>query len=112
MFLSNGEMEKRMFLSTWKDIPSSHEKSVPLEGLNNPTTDSLVEKFKRNNVFVIAQRNVENKDMVYMSLLLPRELWVLIELKVMGNQYNMAYKCCHLQLIQLVHESIDSIVRE
>ena len=47
MFLSNGEMEKRMFLSTWKDIPSSHEKSVPLEGLNNPTTDSLVEKFKR-----------------------------------------------------------------
>ena len=47
MFLPNGEMEKRMFLSTWKDIPSSHEKSVPLEGLNNPTTDLLVEKFKR-----------------------------------------------------------------
>jgi len=115
MFLGNGEMEKRMFLSTWKDIPSTHEKSVPLEGLSNPSTDSLVEKFKRNNVFVIAQRNVEGKDMVYMSLMLPRELWVLMELKVTpGNppMYNMAYKCRHLQLIPLVHESIDMIVRE
>ena len=33
-------------------------------------------------MFVIAKRTVEGKDMVYLSLQLPREMWVLMELKV------------------------------
>lgn len=118
LFLKNGEMERRVFLSTWKDIPSTHEKSFALDnlgGVPNMSTDNLIEKLKRNNVFVIAKRNVEMKDMVYLSLLLPRDVWVLMELKVTPgapcSTYNMAYKCRHVQLLQLVHKSIDDIAR-
>jgi len=118
MFMENGEMERRTFLSTWKEIPSTHEKSFQLDnlgGLPNMNTDALIEKLKTNNVFVIAKRNVEMKDMVYLSLILPRDIWVLMELKVTpGSPYSifsMAYKCRHVQLIQLVHDSIDAIAR-
>jgi len=44
--------------------------------------DSIIEKLQQNNVFMIAKRTVEGKDMVYLSLQLPREMWVLMELKV------------------------------
>jgi hypothetical protein len=79
-------------------------------------TDVLLKKLKENNVFVIARRNVEQKDMVYLSLQLPK-IWVLMELKVTPatgstpTTYTMAYKCRHIQVSSLVHASIDSIAR-
>jgi len=121
LFMESGEMDSRVFLQTWKDIPSANEKSFLLEGLDsipNMSTDVLIEKLKRNNVFVIAQRKVEQKDMVYLSLkIMGIELWVLMELKVTPptatspTTYNMAYKSKHILISALVHSSIDSIAR-
>lgn len=118
MFLEQGEMDRKVFLSTWKDIPAANEKSFPIDNLGtvpNINTDTVVEKLRANNVFMIAKRTVEGKDMVYLSLQLPREMWVLMELKVTPSVpyplYAMAYKCRQVIAAPLVHSAIDMIVR-
>lgn len=50
------------------------------------TTNQVVQKMQQNNVFTIAKRNVEGQDMLYQSLKLTNNIWVLIELKIQpGN---------------------------
>nr|CAB3222083.1 AP-1 complex subunit beta-1 [Phallusia mammillata] len=118
LFLETGEMDRKVFLTTWKDIPSTNEKSFSLDGLGNMpniNTDAVIAKLRQNNVFMIAKRTVEGKDMVYMSLLLPREMWVLMELKVTPgspyNAYTIAYKCRQVVVLPMVHTSIDAVLR-
>ncbi|XP_014209154.1 AP-1 complex subunit beta-1 isoform X2 [Copidosoma floridanum] len=84
-FGEDGQLDKRVFLSTWKDIPSQNEVQHTLSGIML-TSDQVVSKMQQNNVFTIAKRNVEGQDMLYQSLKLVNNVWVLIELKIQpGN---------------------------
>lgn len=48
--------------------------------------DSIAQKMQQNNIFTIAKRNVEGQDMLYQSLKLTNNIWVLLELKLQpGN---------------------------
>lgn len=44
---------------------------------------------KQNNVFTIAKRNVEGQDMLYQSLKLVNQIWVLNELKMQPGNPNV-----------------------
>ena len=46
------------------------------------TADQVVQKMQQNNVFTIAKRNVEGQDMLYQSIKLTNNIWVLNELKI------------------------------
>ncbi|XP_058788966.1 AP-1 complex subunit beta-1 isoform X2 [Phymastichus coffea] len=84
-FTEDGQLDKRVFLSTWKDIPAQNEVQYTLTGIML-TTDQVVSKMQQNNVFTIAKRNVERQDMLYQSLKLTNNVWVLVELKIQpGN---------------------------
>ena len=84
-FAEDGQMDKRVFLSTWKDIPAQNEVQYTI---NNVTmsVDAVSAKLQQNNVFTIAKRNVEGQDMLYQSLKLVNGIWILSELKMQpGN---------------------------
>ncbi|XP_078041746.1 adaptor protein complex 1/2, beta subunit isoform X1 [Augochlora pura] len=84
-FTEDGQLDKRVFLSTWKDIPAQNEVQYTLKGVML-TADQVVQKMQQNNVFTIAKRNVEGQDMLYQSLKLTNNVWVLNELKIQpGN---------------------------
>ncbi|XP_011255476.1 AP-1 complex subunit beta-1 isoform X3 [Camponotus floridanus] len=84
-FAEDGQLDKRVFLSTWKDIPAQNEVQYTLNGVML-TADQVVQKMQQNNVFTIAKRNVEGQDMLYQSLKLTNNVWVLNELKIQpGN---------------------------
>ncbi|XP_063980055.1 AP-1 complex subunit beta-1 isoform X1 [Diachasmimorpha longicaudata] len=84
-FAEDGQLDKRVFLSTWKDIPAQNEVQYTLNGIML-TADQVVQKMQQNNVFTIAKRNVEGQDMLYQSLKLTNNVWVLNELKIQpGN---------------------------
>lgn len=44
--------------------------------------DTVVQKMQQNNVFTIAKRNVEGQDMLYQSIKLTNNVWVLTEIKI------------------------------
>ena len=51
-----------------------------------PTSDDICNLLKNNNVFTIAKRNVEGQDMLYQSIKLTNNIWILAELKLVpGN---------------------------
>lgn len=84
-FVEDGQMDKRVFLATWKDIPAQNEVQYTLTNIQC-NADAIVQKMQQNNVFTIAKRNVEGQDMLYQSLKLTNGIWVLNELKVQpGN---------------------------
>ncbi|XP_051175824.1 AP-1 complex subunit beta-1 isoform X2 [Leptopilina boulardi] len=84
-FTEDGQLDKRVFLSTWKDIPAQNEIQDTLTGVML-SADQVVQKMQQSNVFTIAKRNVEGQDMLYQSLKLTNNVWVLNELKIQpGN---------------------------
>ena len=55
-------------------------------------TDAVVQKLQQNNIFTIAKRNVEGQDMLYQSLKLTNNVWVLVEVKIPPSNNN--YTVC------------------
>lgn len=87
-FTDDGQMDKRVFLATWKDIPAQNEVQYTLNNVQ-ATADIVVQKMQENNVFTIAKRNVEGQDMLYQSVKLTNGIWVLIELKIQPGNPNI-----------------------
>ena len=83
-FAEDGEIDKRLFLNTWKEIPEQNETQYQLSpyGYGQITPDDLCNKLRNNNVFTIAKRNVEGQDMLYQSVKLTNGIWILAELKI------------------------------
>lgn len=114
-FVEDGQMDKRIFLATWKDIPTQNEVQYTLTNMSSNSgklsvtigrtdieliipinelrvyllltffygfTDAVVQKMHQSNIFTIAKRNVENQDMLYQSLKLTNDVWVLVEMKI------------------------------
>ncbi|XP_015793849.1 AP-2 complex subunit beta isoform X1 [Tetranychus urticae] len=79
--VEDGSMDKRVFLSTWKEIPSQNELQFPINGVNLDA-DAISSKLQSNNVFTIAKRTVEGNDMLYQSFKLTNNMWILAELKI------------------------------
>jgi AP-1 complex subunit beta-1 len=88
-FVEDGEIDKRLFLNTWKEIPEQNEiqYQVPASSFTSfggsaINVDDLCNKLRNNNIFTIAKRNVEGQDMLYQSVKLTNGIWILAELKV------------------------------
>merc|ERR1719309_113791 len=80
-FTEDGQMDKRVFLATWKDIPAQNEQQYSLNNIHF-NTDTVSSKLSQVNIFTIAKRNVEGQDMLYQSIKLTNGIWVLAELKI------------------------------
>ncbi|XP_045171510.2 AP-1 complex subunit beta-1-like [Mercenaria mercenaria] len=81
LFTEDGEMDKKVFLATWKDIPAQNEVQYTIQN-DQHNADTVSQKLRNNNIFTIAKRNVEGQDMLYQSLKLTNGIWVLAELKI------------------------------
>ncbi len=85
-FTEDGEMDKRLFLNSWKEIPEQNELQFQINLASMISSDDISNKLKNNNVFTIAKRNVEGQDMLYQSIKLTNNIWILGELKMLpGN---------------------------
>ncbi|XP_014664948.1 PREDICTED: AP-1 complex subunit beta-1-like [Priapulus caudatus] len=128
-FTEDGQMDKRVFLATWKDIPAQNEVQYTLSnmmlGADTTVLDAVSNKLQQNNIFTIAKRNVEGQDMLYQSLKLTNGIWVLTELKIApGNPNYTIYMTLrfHMQMLSLksrasevaptVYQAFETILRQ
>lgn len=107
----DGLMDKRVFLTTWKDIPAQNEVQYTIENVS-VGADHVSQKLQNNNIFTIAKRNVDGQDMLYQSLKLTNGIWVLAELKIQpGNQmYTLSLKSRAMDVAPTIHQTYDSIL--
>ena len=57
----------------------------------------MSQKLRNNNVFTVAKRNVEGQDMLYQSIKLTNDIWILAELKIQPG--NPTFTVCHAAFI-------------
>ncbi|XP_065176456.1 AP-1 complex subunit beta-1-like [Sycon ciliatum] len=108
----NGQMERKVFLATWKDIPNTNEVQSMLSDISL-TPDAAEGKLKNNNVFTIARRTVEIQELLYVSLKFTNGIWVLGELKFTpgGTSVALALKTRATDVVAGVQQSLDTILR-
>lgn len=107
----DGAMDKRVFLVTWKDIPAQNEVQFNIENVTL-TVEQISQKLQSNNIFTIARRNVEGQDMLYQSMKLTNNIWVLAELKIQpGNsQFVLSLKTSVTTVAAPMHQIYDAIL--
>lgn len=77
------------------------------------TADSISSRMTTNNIFTIAKRNVEGQDMLYQSLKLSNNIWVLLELKLQPNNPDatLSLKSRSVEVAPMVFAAYEAIVR-
>jgi len=112
LFAEDGQLDKRVFLNTWKEIPAANELQYSLSGVIG-TTDGIASKMTTNNIFTIAKRNVEGQDMLYQSLKLTNSIWVLLELKLQpGNpDATLSLKSRSVEVANIIFAAYEAIIR-
>lgn len=111
LFVEDGEMEKRTFLATWKDIPVQNEVQYEIKDVQH-NADTVAQKLRNNNVFTVAKRNVEGQDMLYQSIKLSNGIWVLAELKIQPTNPNftLSLKARANDVYEGIHQVYETIL--
>lgn len=112
MFTEDGQLDKRVFLSTWKEIPAANEVQYNLHGIVG-NADAVAARMTANNIFTIAKRNVEGQDMLYQSLKLENNVWVLLELKLApgSSEGTLSLKSRSVEVAQMIFSAYDIIIK-
>ncbi|CAL8072136.1 unnamed protein product [Calicophoron daubneyi] len=112
LFVENGEMEKMVFLATWKDIPSECEQQFTLNQINL-TADVCSRKLQQNNIFKVAKRNVDGQDMLYLTMKTTNKIWIVAELKIQpGNpNFTLSLKSRIMDVYPFVHNAFEGILK-
>lgn len=111
-FTEDGQVDKRVFLATWKEIPSANEVQYNLRGVT-ASADAITAKMTQYNIFTIAKRNVEGQDMLYQALKLTNNIWVLLELKLQpGNpDATLSLKSRSVEVAPIVYQAYEAILK-
>ncbi|XP_013142094.1 PREDICTED: AP-1 complex subunit beta-1 [Papilio polytes] len=112
LFTEDGQLDKRVFLTTWKEIPAANEVQHTLSNVVG-NADTIAHKMTLNNVFTIAKRNVEGQDMLYQSLKLINNIWVLLELKLQpGNpEATLSLKSRTVEVATCIFQAYEAIIK-
>lgn len=112
LFVEDGQLDKRVFLTTWKEIPAANEVQYNLHSIVG-TADTVAAKMTANNIFTIAKRNVEGQDMLYQSLKLTNNIWVLLELKLSpgSSDATLSLKSRSVEVGPIIFSAYEQIIR-
>jgi AP-1 complex subunit beta-1 len=112
LFTEDGQLDKRVFLSTWKEIPSANEVQHTIEGIVG-NADAIAAKMTANNIFTIAKRNVEGQDMLYQSLKLENNAYVLLELKLApgSSEGTLSLKSRSIEVAPMISTAYEMIIK-
>merc|ERR1712173_383432 len=110
-FTEDGNMEKKVFLATWKDIPAQNEIQFSIEG-TDCNADGVSTKMHQNNVFTVAKRTLEGQDMVYQAIKFTNNVWALCELKIQPGNPNitLAVKSRAMDVASGINQVYDAIL--
>jgi len=106
-FIPDGKMEMKVFVNTWKELPTAHEKNYTLDNWGD--TNAATNKFKENSVFMITSRNIDGQELDYYSIQLTNKLWILVEVR--SPQGQITIKCKAVDICDLIFESLNGILK-
>ena len=111
LWIEDGQMDRKVFLATWKDIPGSNEVQSIVSDVQMDT-ERASEVLRLNNVFMIAKRTVDMQELLYVSLVFTNKIHVLGELKFTPNSnvVALALKTRALDVVDGVRTALEAIL--
>jgi len=79
LFSEDGSLARGEYLQMWKEMDDSEEVVSSISGVAS-NVEGILNRLEANNVFLIAKRKVEGKELCYMSLKFINNVTVLMEL--------------------------------
>jgi len=114
LFTESGQLERSAYLSMWKSIPDSNErtKDIPLNAGGPLDLDFLLRKLTSRNMFEIARRKVQDQDVVYLSVKTENSVYILVELtfKYGVRQCKCSSKTSQLEYVTFFEQALESIL--
>lgn len=80
IFVEAGALEKTEFINMWKAISEANEHYFALPNPNNRSVDAVAETLTRSNLFFVAKRPVDGKEIAYFSAKTMTNVVALFEL--------------------------------
>lgn len=118
LFSPDGTMERSAFIESWKSIDDRNELYGTVSDLpaSSVDIDSVINKFKANNVFFIARRpvpNAEGQEVVYFSMRTMTNMEFLAELtfKQGVNACKICLKTENAAFGALAKQALESLLR-
>lgn len=118
LFAADGTMERAAFIESWKGIDDRNELYGTVSDLPSSSVqiETVIEKFKANNVFFIARRpvpNAEGQEVVYFSMRTVTSMEFLAELtfKQGVNACKICLKTENAAYGPLAKQALESLLR-
>ena len=111
LWTEDGEMERKTFLGTWKEIPSTNEVTAVISNVT-VSAESAESVLKSKNCFIIAKRNIDGQTMIYASAKYVNDIYVLAEFKFAPGtgSVSLALKTKSLDIIGGTQTSLTQIL--
>jgi hypothetical protein len=113
LFPEDGGVERSEYLKLWKEIPETNEHTLQISALKFQNADAVKNKLSLNNIFAVAERQVDNRTLVYCSTsVLPDRQVFLIELTFDSTfqSCNAAIKTYAVELLNPFQEALSAIL--
>lgn len=85
IFMENGGLEKTEFINMWKGISEANEHYFSLPTGANRSVDAVSDLLKHSNVFYVAKRGLDGKEIAYFSIKTMTNLVALFEFTFDGS---------------------------
>jgi AP-1 complex subunit beta-1 len=107
LFQSDGELMQNDFLQQWRGMDAQHEQTKTLN-VTSPDADSLNRIMKENNIFVVAQRQLQqNQTAVYASAKAPPSSILLMQCALSTNALHVTCRAQHIELAPILFASLE-----
>eukprot|EP01104_Vermistella_antarctica_P014792 TRINITY_DN4715_c0_g4_i1.p1 TRINITY_DN4715_c0_g4~~TRINITY_DN4715_c0_g4_i1.p1 ORF type:complete len:940 (+),score=338.52 TRINITY_DN4715_c0_g4_i1:85-2820(+) len=113
-YRSDGRAEKPEYIQSWKAISNDNEASIDLQGITVNSVESLQERLESNNIFFVAKRRVQDRDVVYHSLKLASGDGIYVEVTLFpgGQTCKVCCKANATDYVPLFFEDVRQILTQ
>jgi hypothetical protein len=80
LFTEDGKLTQQDFLQLWKEAEATNTPAA-INGLKFNSIDALRQRFALNNIFTVAERQMDNKYTLYQSVKLADSTVLMIEVQ-------------------------------
>jgi len=107
-FEDDGEVDKKQFLTTWKNLPTENEFKISIDAPESSgfDADNVVSKLNSINVFVVTKLDVQGKGICIYAALKLKDASILTEFVVAGAGITLSARSDFVNLATVAAKSL------
>eukprot|EP01133_Synstelium_polycarpum_P016088 gene16088-19144_t len=113
LFSESGQLDREAYLSMWKSIPESNERTKEIQlRLPQFDTDSILKRLHSKNLFEIVRKKVQNQEVSFLSCKTENSVYILAELTFTAGTRvcRCASKSTQVEFMPMFEHTLDLLI--